>query len=167
MKNASPSVLLELEALEQLDGALEAGDFALEVSELLTVLLLQGLAGLLLVLGVVKELLLFLDGRLGLLQLLVGLFDLAVDVDAALDVQEDSDGAGDGVDDATGGPGIGAGQDLDAGDALSTQRLDGLHLVDGRLVSGLIKGLDKDCTNRQHHKICNSQRNTTYPWPHP
>ena len=115
------------------------------VGQLLLVLLLHLRRHLLLVTRVDEDLLLLLDARLGLVQLLLRLGDFGVDVDAALDVKEDGSGSRDGVGNTTCGSGGIGFQDLDILDCLATERLDRSDLLLASLQRSLVEGLDDDC----------------------
>lgn len=120
--------LFQLQRLKLLDGLLESPLLGLEIRQLLLLDLLQLGADLLLVARVGEDLLLALDALVGLVELLARLLDLAVDVDAALDVQEDGGGSGHGEHHASWRPRVGGGEDRNGGDTLAGEGLDGLDL---------------------------------------
>lgn len=148
--------LLKLELLKLLNRTLETPRLRLEVDNLLPVGLLDGLRNLLLVGGVLNQLALLLDVGAGLVELLLGLLDLGVEVDAALDVEVDRGGRSDGEGDTAGGAGSIGGDDVDAGDALAAEGLDGGNLLlDGGGRGGIV-GLDNDCDSlvTDIHIVC-------------
>lgn len=147
---------LKLELLKLLNRTLETPRLRLEVDNLLPVGLLDGLRDLLLVGGVLNQLALLLDVGAGLVELLLGLLDLGVEVDAALDVEVDRGGRSDGECDAAGGAGSIGGDDVDAGDALAAEGLDGGNLLlDGGGRGGVVC-LDNDCDSlvTDIHIVC-------------
>lgn len=104
----------------------------LSIGQLLLVRLLNGGRNLLDIGRVVHDLLLLLNVTLGLLELLLGLGDFSVDVNATLDMQKDGRFGGDGVGDAASGScGVG-GEDLNLLDTLAAEGLDRVDLfLDG------------------------------------
>lgn len=125
----SSAILFKLQLLKLLNRLLKAVKLLLGIRQPLLISLLNGRRDLLEVSRVGQNLLLLLDVGLGLLELLLSLGDLGIEVDAALDVQEDGGLGGDRVGDATGGSrGVGA-QDLDVLDALAAESLDGGDLI--------------------------------------
>lgn len=136
--------LLQLELLKLLNRLLEAGELLLGICQLLLVGRADLLRGLLQIHSVGEELLLALDALRGLVAALLGLANLGVHIDVALDVQEDSRRRGDGVGDAAGGTGGVGAEGVDLVDGLARQRGDGDELLVTRLLGGLGKGLDND-----------------------
>lgn len=115
--------LLQLELLELLNRFLKSLDLLLSLSHLSPVSLLYLGRDLLLVSSIQQNLLLPLDARAGLVKLLLRLGDFGVDVDTALDVEEDGRGCGDGVrNTARGARGIRT-ENVDVVDGFTGERL--------------------------------------------
>lgn len=137
--------LLQLELLKLLDRSLETSDLRLEVNELLLINLLDGLGDLLLVDGVLEHLALLFNVGAGLVELLLGLLNLGVEVDATLDVEVDRGGRRNGEGDAAGRAGGVGTKNVNASDTLAAERLDGSDLLlNGGLRRGVVS-LDDDC----------------------
>lgn len=116
----------------------------LGIRQLLLVGLLDGSRDLLDVGGVLHDLLLLLNVGLGLLELLLGLGDFGIEVDATLDVQEGGRFGGNGVGDAASRAcGVG-GENLNVLDALAAEGLDRGDLLLNGGERSIVECLDDD-----------------------
>lgn len=102
-----PLTSLKLQLLKLSDSLLQAPLLRIQILQLAPLNLLQLRANLLLIPLIAENLVLPLNAQVRLLQLPACFRDLAVDIDATLDVQEDGGGRGHGRDYAAGGPGAG------------------------------------------------------------
>jgi hypothetical protein len=136
-------LLRQLKLLELLNASLPVPALDLRSPQLLLLLLLDDIRDLLLPVGV-HDLLLLVDGLVGLLEPVLRLGDLLVHLDAALDIQVRGRGAADGVDGAARGERVRGGQDGDLRDGLAGQRAHRGQRCGRlqRLVRGVVEGLD-------------------------
>lgn len=135
------SILLQFNLLKLLDSLFKVADLLVSFRKLLLISFTDGLGGSVLVCGVAEDLLLLLNGSLGLLKLLLSLGNLSIHVDAALDMQEDRGNGRDGVRNRSRrASGISA-DNLDLADGLASKGSDGGDLLsagnEGRAVVSL------------------------------